>query len=114
MLRLEMDDPKQRAEAIADLATKIAVDNTDINDLILRAMDDKSVLVREQALFGWVYRQGEDAMPELQQALLDPEMTVRMKAVDLTQDRALLTLAITDSNELVRQLAKMKLDALVQ
>ena len=114
LLRLETDDPKQRADAIADLATKTAIDNTDVHDVLLHAMDDKSAMVREQALFGWVYRKGKDAAVELQQALQDPEMSVRMKAVDLTEDRALLSLAVTNNNALVRQLAQMKLEALEQ
>ena len=114
LLRLETDDPKQRADAIADLATKTAIDNADVHDVLLNAMDDKSAMVREQALFGWAYRKGKGTTFELQQALQDPEMSVRMKVVDLTEDRALLTQAVTDNNELVRQLAQMKLEALAQ
>ncbi len=104
--------PKQRANAIADLATKTAIDNTEVDEVLLNAMGDKAVIVKEQALFGWVYRKGDDATAELQHALQDPEMSVRLKVVDLTQNRALLTQATADSNKLVRQLAQMKLDDL--
>jgi hypothetical protein len=112
MLGLASKDPKQRADAIADLATKTAMDNTEIDDALLKAMDDEAVIVKEQALFGWVYRKGDGATAELQHALQDTEMSVRLKVVDLTQNRALLTQATADSSKLVRQLAQMKLDDL--
>jgi hypothetical protein len=110
MLGLASNNPKQRADAISDLATKTGIGNEDVDDALLHAMDDKATIVREQALFGWVYRKGKDASYELRQALQDPEMSVRMKVVDLTQDRDVLTLAITDNSELVRKIAQMKLD----
>jgi len=112
MPRLDSEDSKQRAEAIADLATKTAVDNADVDNILLNAMDDKAVAVREQALFGWVYRKGNDASFELQQALQDSEVSVRIKVIDLTKNRDILTLALVDSSELVRKIATMKLNEL--
>jgi len=112
LVKLQTNNPKQKAEAISDLATKTAIENTAVDEILLSALNDKSALVREQAIFGWVYRKGQDASFELLQALKDPEMTVRMKAVDLTVDRELLLQAVSDSNELVSELARMKLDML--
>jgi hypothetical protein len=112
MHSLASNEPRQRADAIADLAIKTAIDNADVDDALLHAMDDKASIVREQALFGWAYRKGKDASAELRQALQDTEMSVRMKVVDLTQDRALLAQATADSNEIVRKIAQMKLDEL--
>lgn len=114
LLGLQTNNPKQKAEVISDLATKTAIENTEVDSVLLSALNDNSALVREQALFGWVYRKGQDATFELLQALKDPEMTVRMKAVDLAMDREVLTQAISDSSDLVRQLAQMKLDMLDQ
>ncbi len=112
IVKLESADPKQRADAIADLATKIAMDNIEVDNILLMAMGDKSARVREQVLFAWVYRNGRAAIFELQQALQDPVASVRLKAVDLAQDAAVLRLALLDGDALVRQLAEMKLNAL--
>ena len=111
MLKLESTDPKQRADAIADLATKTVKDNVLVDNILLASMNDQSARVREQVLFAWVYRKGADASVELQRALLDDVMSVRMKVVDLTENVALLRIATSDEDELVRDFAHMKLEA---
>jgi len=107
----KVENPEQRALAIAKLATKGVLNSEKVTARLMQALNDPSVKVRMQALFGWVYREGAAAIPELMQALNDPEPAVRIKAVGLSNDEGLLNQAATDSNEAVRKYALMKLQA---
>jgi len=107
----KVENPEQRALAIAKLATRGMPDSQKVTARLMQALDDPSAKVRVQALFGWVFREGKAAMPELMRALDDPEPSVRLKAVGLSNDGDLLNQAASDSNQAVRQYALMKLQA---
>jgi len=104
-------DPRRRAEALYALA---ASDDKEAETMLREAMSDASALVRGQAIGGWVRRHGaEAAESELQQALADADAAVRLQAIELTVNPALLSQGLQDSDAMVRQLAKAKLDELV-
>jgi len=112
--RIKVGTPLQRADAISALATGMSIENSDVRNVLLKALDDESAIVRVQALFGWAYREGGDALPELLRALQDVDVNVRMKAVDLSQNLNLLMQAAVDPDKRVRQFALMKLEAIEQ
>jgi len=114
LVRVNVKDDDQRALAVAKLATKAVADNDRVTEALLQALDDPSTKVRMQALFGWVYREGDAAVPELMRALNDPDPAVRLKAVGLGNDLMLLNQAASDPNEKVRAYALMKLQAKVK
>lgn len=104
-------DPRRRAEALYALA---ASEDKEAEAVLREAMSDASALVRGQAVGGWVRRHGaEAAESELQQALADADASVRLQAIELTANPALLGQGLQDSDAMVRQLAKAKLDELV-
>lgn len=104
-------DPRRRAEALYALA---ANDDKEAEAMLRDAMSDASALVRGQAIGGWVRRHGAEAAEgELQQAMSDVDAAVRMQAIELTDSPDLLSQGLHDSDAMVRQLAKAKLDELV-
>lgn len=107
-------DPQRRAEAVFDLAKQPNADPTEIEAILLKSLADNSALVRGQALAGWAQRQGDAALPELQHAMQDTDASVRLQAVELTENIGLLNQALHDPDILIRQLAESKLQALNQ
>lgn len=105
-------DPRRRAEAVFDLAAQTTADPAEIEAVLLKSMRDNSALVRGQALTGWARRQGDAALPELQQAMQDADASVRLQAIELTENAGLLNQALHDPDMLIRQLAESKLQAL--
>lgn len=105
-------DPQRRAEAVFDLAKQPNADATEIEAILLKSLADNSALVRGQALAGWAQRQGDAALPELQHAMQDTDASVRLQAVELTENIGLLNQALHDPDILIRQLAESKLQAL--
>lgn len=108
--QLNSSDPRLRGDALYALA---ATDADDADDVLRSGFTDSSSLVREQALGGWVRRHGtESATTEIYQAMSDVEATVRLRAVELTDDPMLLRRATTDDDASVRLLAQAKLHGL--
>ncbi len=106
-------DPRKRALAVSDLAVKAPAGAPGVEDALLGALEDGSPLVREQALFGLVRRQGEESViSELWLAMHDPEASVRMKALELSSDKELLLRGTTDADETVRWFAQQKLQTM--
>ncbi|MDP2180384.1 HEAT repeat domain-containing protein [Methylicorpusculum sp.] len=112
LLDVNADDTRQRADAVFDLAKQSDVDPIEVDAVLLNGLNDPSAMVRGQALSGWAGRHGDAALPELQQAMLDTDSSVRLQAVELTDNSLLLNNALQDADALVRQLAEAKLQAL--
>ncbi|MCQ8103963.1 hypothetical protein NP590_07595 [Methylomonas sp. SURF-2] len=101
-------DPRRRAEALYAMA---ASDDDDAEASLRAGMSDASALVRGQAIGGWVRRYGAEAAEgELQQALADEDAAVRLQAIELTVNQAILNRGLLDSDATVRQLARAKLE----
>lgn len=112
LFEVNADDTRQRADALFDLAKQTDADSEEVDALLLNGLHDPSAMVRGQALSGWAGRHGDGALPELQQAMLDTDSSVRLQAVELTNDSVLLNSALQDVEALVRDLAQAKLQAL--
>ncbi|MBS3951567.1 MAG: hypothetical protein KGZ88_01240 [Methylomicrobium sp.] len=112
LLEVNADDTRQRADALFDLAKQTEADSEEVDALLLKGLHDPSAMVRGQALSGWAERHGDGALPELQQAMLDSDSSVRLQAVELTDNPLMLKNALQDADALVRQLAEAKLQAL--
>lgn len=106
-------DPRQRADALFELAKQQDADPQQVEAELQKALSDASGMVRSQALSAWFYRQGNDlALPELQRAMQDEDVSVRLQAVELIENQDLLIRAAQDKDDLVRQLANTKLAVL--
>lgn len=105
------DNEQRRAEAVFDLAQQTDANPAEVEAVLLKGLTDQSGLVRSQALTAWTQRQGEAALPELQQALSDVDSSVRIQAVELTENVAMLNQALHDQDAFVRQLAQAKLQS---
>lgn len=109
------NDPAERADALALLAVNGPFGDADIRKVLETALTDKDANVRAQALSSLARRDGDGAAPQLQAALADSDVSVRLMAVDSAGNNpVLLQQAVTDSDETVRTLATMKLEALVK
>jgi len=105
----------ERADAIANLAVDEGSENdASVRTALEKALSDKSAQVRAQAINALAFREGEAAVSgQLQQALQDIDVGVRMMAVDnIESDRALLQQALQDKDAGVHDLAQLKLDVL--
>jgi len=114
--RLQMaasNKPSRRAQAISYLALHASLENKEVSRVIEEALTDESADVRAQAISARVRRQGEQAsITELQQAMQDTEVVVRISALQqLKEVNGLIEQALNDENQSVRQLAEMKLQA---
>jgi len=108
-------DPAQRLDAVALLAIKGRGGDADVRKALENALSDRDATVRAQALSSLARREGDGAALQLQDALKDSDVSVRLMAVDSAGDNpVLLQQAITDSDETVRTLATMKLEALTK
>ncbi len=109
------NDPAERADALALLAVNGPFGDADIRKALETALTDKDANVRAQALSSLARRDGDGAAAQLQAALADSDVSVRLMAVDSAGNNpALLQQAVTDSDETVRTLATIKLEALVK
>ena len=79
------------------------------------ALTDEDARVRGQALQALASREGAEAMPQLWQALHDPDPGVRILAMENVgsgeQGKALLEEALSDEDEVVRAVATARLKA---
>jgi hypothetical protein len=104
-------DPNQRAEAIGNIAAIGLKDDPAIDETLRAAMNDKDANVRAQAIRAIVQRGGEEAADQIGMALKDKDVNVRLTAVsDIQDDETLLQQALNDSDPIIRDLAKSKLD----
>ena len=108
-------DPKQRAEAIANLASSGVKDDPNIRRVLEESLSDKDAQVRAQAIATLAKREGEGAADALRQAYRDQDSNVRLMAVDHAgNDASLLQQAMTDKDPMIRQYAATKLEALTK
>ncbi len=109
-------DPKQRAQAIAELAGADSAFDGKILATLQNALSDKNALVRAQAIGALASREGGAAIGEqLRQALGDSNAEVRLMAVDnIEQDAVLLQMAAQDTDPAVRGMAEAKLEQLAK
>jgi hypothetical protein len=111
--RLATGNATERADTLAFLAVADEKENASIDNALNNALSDSDATVRAQAVFNLVKRDGDSSAMVLQTALQDKEAGVRLMAVDSAGDNeALLQQALTDSDETVRALAEIKLEAL--
>ncbi len=101
----------QKSQAISFLAENVALDNEEFNKILDEALTDDDAEIRGQAISALVRRQGEvNSLPELQQALLDADVSVRMMALQqVNETTGLIQQALNDENDSIRQFAKIKL-----
>jgi len=108
----QVANPQQRANHLAWLVEKQTVD-ADIAAALQAGLADDSPLVRAQAVYGLSRRDSQQA---LMIGLADQDFGVRLMAVenagDGMTDQRLLQAALTDTDETVRTLAALKLDAI--
>ncbi|MBK8815775.1 MAG: HEAT repeat domain-containing protein [Methylococcaceae bacterium] len=110
------ENPEERASAIGAFLSEGGEDDPEITAALEHALTDEDGNVRAQAVSNLSHR-GDNASNSsiVQEALQDSSPDVRMMAVDsITDDEALLRLAIQDSDETVRSLAGLKLEQLTQ
>ncbi|KJV06336.1 HEAT repeat domain-containing protein [Methylocucumis oryzae] len=104
-----------RESAMAELADSDILEQSRKTQVLLVGLSDKSSSVRAQALAGLVKQPGYDTDSELNAALSDKAVDVRLMAVDqASTNRALLQKALQDTDATVRQYAAYKLSELVQ
>jgi HEAT repeat protein len=111
------EDPEIRLQALATLsqgAEGSAVDKTTVQSALEAALSDRDAQVRGQALHALVNLVGADALPQLRQALRDPDPGVRILAIESAgsgeQGKALLEEALADKDESVRAVARSRLE----
>ncbi|MGZ8190320.1 MAG: HEAT repeat domain-containing protein [Methylococcaceae bacterium] len=110
----KMSDAVERADAISLLAMAGEKDDAGILDTLENALSDGDANVRAQAVFSLAQREGSGAATMLQSALHDKESAVRLMVVDSAGNNvALLQQALTDNDETVRELAKIRLTMLI-
>lgn len=90
------------------------MDKTTVQSAIEAALTDKDARVRGQALQALTSRDGAEAMPQLWQALRDPDPGVRILAIENAgsgeQGKALLEAALSDEDESVRAVARARIE----
>lgn len=107
------NDPAQRMDAVSLLAIKGRAGDPNIRKALENALSDKDAAVRAQAISSLARLEGDGVAVELEAALQDSDVSVRLMAVDSAGDNPVLfQQALTDSDETVRALAAMKLEAL--
>lgn len=109
-------DVEQRAQAIAELKQLDAAYDAKVRGVLQNALSDKQPKVRARAIAAFTGREGEMAATEqLRKALQDSNSDVRMSAIDMIEkDEALLQMAAQNSDQSVREIARLKLDLLTQ
>lgn len=109
-------DTEQRAQAIAELTNVDVAYDAKVRNILQQALSDKHPKVRASAIAAFAGREGEMAAAEqLFKALQDTSREVRISAIDMIEkDETLLQAAIQDSDQSVREMARLKLDLLMQ
>lgn len=106
-------NPLDRAQALSYLTVHAPDDDEDFQAILDNALTDANGEVRGQAIAALVRRQGEQAaFTQLQQALLDDDVSVRLMALQqVNETAALIQQALSDQDESVRNFAAMKLQS---
>ena len=108
-------NPEDRASAMGAILSDEIKGTPAIKVALEGALTDQDAAVRAQAVSTLARLEGNDAGAVLQEALHDRDVDVRLMAVDgITDDVTLLSQALNDSDETVRGLAAIKLEALSQ
>lgn len=109
-------DTEQRSQAIAELKQLDATYDAKVRSVLQNALTDKQPIVRARAIAAFAGREGEMAAGEqLRKALQDSNSSVRMSAIDMIEkDETLLQLAAQNSDQSVREIARLKLELLTQ
>jgi hypothetical protein len=103
----------ERAGALHNLGLIGNKDDADILKTLKEAMTDKNANIRMQAITSLMQREGENAALEVQQALKDDDVNVRMAVLsNVHNDTAILQQALSDSDKTIRDLAASKLSDL--
>jgi hypothetical protein len=106
----QVKDPKQRMEAIANLAMACRKDDLNVRTVLKDALTDKNPGVRLQAVLAIAGRDGVDSLADMQRAMLDENADVRRMAVErVGNNYLLLEQALKDIDPNIRQYAKTKL-----
>ncbi len=103
--------PDQRTQAFSYLASNADSEDRDVRQIFEAAIAEDNVEVKSQALAALIRWEGEQqASAQLQQALHDPEVSVRLMALQhIDESTALIRQMLRDEDETVRQFAAMKL-----
>ncbi|MGH8607852.1 MAG: HEAT repeat domain-containing protein [Gammaproteobacteria bacterium] len=111
------EDPEMRLQALAMLsqgAQGSEADKASVQSAIDAALTDQDARVRGQAFQALASRGGAEAMWHLRQALRDPDPGVRILAIENAgsgeQGKALLEEALSDQDEVVRAVARARLE----
>ena len=106
------EDPAMRTEAVSPLGQSGESDEAEVHNILDAALSDDPG-VRGAALQALVSRGGPEAMGSLWQALEDPDLGVRILAVESVapgkEGEALLEAALSDADETVRAMAAERL-----
>jgi HEAT repeat protein len=103
---------EERVSAIGQLLAGGREGDADVRETLRAALTDTDPRVRAQAISSFANREGEGAYAALQEALQDSDASVRQMAVGSANNKALLQLAVNDSEKSIRVLAQTKLEAL--
>lgn len=108
--------PEDRISALSQLAVKNSIDPGIVQRILQAAISDSDAKVRGQAVYAIAQQDCQDALLVLEQAMHDPELSVRLLAIDgLGSDDksvALLEQALGDEDAAIRELAALKLELL--
>lgn len=108
--------PEDRISALSQLAVKNSIDSGLVQKILQAAISDVDAKVRGQAVYAIAQQDCQDAVMVLEQAMHDPELSVRLLAIDgLGSDEksvALLEQALGDEDAAIRELAALKLELL--
>jgi HEAT repeats len=114
LIMTQSKNASERTSAMGSLLAEGRVGDPHVKAVLEQGLTDPDANVRAQAISSLAHREGNAVLPAIQEALRDPSADVRLMAVDgITDDVALLQQAINDNDEAVRNLAKLKLDALI-
>ena len=114
LIMAQSKDAAERASAMSQLLGSAKTGDPHVKAILEQGLTDTDANVRAQAISSLAHREGNVVLPAIQEALRDRSADVRLMAVDgITDDVALLQQAINDNDEAVRNLAKLKLDALM-
>jgi hypothetical protein len=111
----QSQNPQERADAIGGLLGESHSGDLAVTTVLEQALTDEDASVRAQAISSYAHHENSDAVTQaIREAMNDSSVDVRMMAVDsITNDAELLNQALNDSDETIRSLATMKLEALV-
>jgi hypothetical protein len=115
LIMTQSEKPAERESAMSALLVVGKIDDPNVKAALEQGLTDQDAGVRAQAISSFAQREGRDAAAAIQLALHDNSADVRLMAVDaITDDVALLQLAIKDKDEVIRKVAELKLAALMQ